>query len=467
MPLFGGEAAYRKVRLAYSEAVPILNLLAEAVPPEFRGKSTQDQAAAWPEWLAKHDARIRTRLMRGDEDTLVNFLLHGTSFTNEPRLLPQDFARLSASRATGRLVSLADLNPRTQEVVDKRIDDLIRAITNPGRSDRLLFLRWLVGQRGFEPAGQTDRAHLRRYIGENLLRVLRESVDYAGAIDEARQLGNPSEEFVRRSTLSRDRGLSGDTSLRPDFAVEESLQELKNRKLLTPGSVRRVAIIGPGLDFTDKDSGYDLYPLQTLQPFGVIDSLLRSGLAQIEKLDVITLDVSPAVNQHIRRSRQRALRGTGYTVQLPLDTGTPWKPEFLRFWEAFGTQIGSPIAAAKVPATLQNIRLRAVRIRPDLVARLEPVDLDIVTEHLDLPASGRFDLIVATNVFVYYDVFEQCLALAEVERMLRPGGFLLSNNALLELPESRIRSVDYRTVVYSDRRADGEHIVWYARLPDR
>jgi SAM-dependent methyltransferase len=120
-----------------------------------------------------------------------------------------------------------------------------------------------------------------------------------------------------------------------------------------------------------------------------------------------------------------------------------------------------------VPAAVRDIKLRAVRIRPDVVARLEPVGLDVVTEHLDLPASGRFDLIVATNVFVYYDVFEQCLALAEVERMLRPGGFLLSNNALLELPGSRIRSVGYRTVVYSDRRADGEHIVWYARLPDR
>ena len=467
MSLFGEDAANRKIRIAYSETRPILDSLAEALPSEFRGKSVKDQAAAWRGWLARHDARIRSRLMRGDEDTLVNSLLYGTSFTNEPRLLPEDFARAPGSRGTGRLISLAELNPRTQEAVNKRTEDLIRAISNPGQNDRLLFLRWLVGQRGFKPDDEAGRALLRRYVAENLLRVLQESAGYAGAIDAARGLGDAGEEFVRRSTLFRDRGLSGDTSLRPDFAVEESLQELKKRKLLSPGGVRRVAIIGPGLDFTDKDSGYDLYPLQTLQPFAVIGSLLESGLAQIEKLDVITLDISPAVNQHIRRSRQRALRGTGYTVQLPLDTDTPWKPEFLRFWETFGAQIGSPTAAAKVPDTVRDIKLRAVRIRPDIVARLEPVELDVVTEHLDLPDSGRFDLIVATNVFVYYDVFEQCLALANVERMLRPGGFLLSNSALLELPESRIRSVGYRTVVYSDRRADGEHIVWYARLQDR
>jgi hypothetical protein len=51
--------------------------------------------------------------------------------------------------------------------------------------------------------------------------------------------------------------------------------------------------------------------------------------------------------------------------------------------------------------------------------------------------------------------------------MLRDGGFLLSNNALLELPVSKMKSVDYLTVVYSDRPDDGDHIVWYQRSPAR
>ena len=53
-----------------------------------------------------------------------------------------------------------------------------------------------------------------------------------------------------------------------------------------------------------------------------------------------------------------------------------------------------------------------------------------------------------------------------LERMLRPGAFLLSNNALLELPFSRVRSVDYLTVVYSDRPDDGDHMIWYQRLAE-
>jgi len=87
-------------------------------------------------------------------------------------------------------------------------------------------------------------------------------------------------------------------------------------------------------------------------------------------------------------------------------------------------------------------------------------------QHPELPPAERFDLIIATNILLYYDTFEQCLALLNVEKMLRPGGFLLSNNALLELPFSRVHAVDYLTVVYSDRQDDGDHIIWYQRSSD-
>ncbi|HKN83275.1 MAG TPA: class I SAM-dependent methyltransferase, partial [Pyrinomonadaceae bacterium] len=83
----------------------------------------------------------------------------------------------------------------------------------------------------------------------------------------------------------------------------------------------------------------------------------------------------------------------------------------------------------------------------------------------DLAAGEVFDLVIATNILVYYDTFEQSLALLNIEKMLRPGGFLLSNNALLELPSSKMHSTDYLTVVYSDRAGNGDHIVWYQRSP--
>jgi predicted TPR repeat methyltransferase len=96
------------------------------------------------------------------------------------------------------------------------------------------------------------------------------------------------------------------------------------------------------------------------------------------------------------------------------------------------------------------------------VLQIVPEDLDIVAQRIDGPP---FDLMVATNVFVYYDRLDQSLALANVEAMLKPGGILLSNNALLELPASRMRSRGYVTAEYSDRPDDGDHIVWYQRTP--
>lgn len=33
----------------------------------------------WPHWIESHDAAIRARLLRGEEDSLVNFVLFGVS----------------------------------------------------------------------------------------------------------------------------------------------------------------------------------------------------------------------------------------------------------------------------------------------------------------------------------------------------------------------------------------------------
>jgi chemotaxis methyl-accepting protein methylase len=107
-----------------------------------------------------------------------------------------------------------------------------------------------------------------------------------------------------------------------------------------------------------------------------------------------------------------------------------------------------------------NLRVRTIRVRPQVVSQIQAEDLNIVVQRL---AGRRFDLIVATNVFVYYDLLDQALALSNVESMLGPGGFLLSNNSLLELPQSRLRSVGYLTTQYSDRPDDGDHVVWYRR----
>src|SRR5205085_5039047 len=190
---------------------------------------------------------------------------------------------------------------------------------------------------------------------------------------ETARVQGAGEEFIERSSLFRTRGLSSDTTLLPNYALEEALKAIQGRGLLTTGNVRRVAIIGPGLDFTDKQEGYDFYPQQSIQPFAIVDTLLRLGLAQPETLQVTTFDLSPRVNDHLARARQRALRGQAYTVQLPRDMHAGWKPDVVSYWEHFGDQIGVPVQPVTVPADAGDLRVRAVRIRPEAVARAPPL----------------------------------------------------------------------------------------------
>jgi len=85
----------------------------------------------------------------------------------------------------------------------------------------------------------------------------------------------------------------------------------------------------------------------------------------------------------------------------------------------------------------------------------------LVAQHLELSPVERFDLVIGTNVFVYYDRPEQALAMANLATMVKPGGILLSNNALLELPSTGWRSIGYSKTLYSDRDEDGDTVVWY------
>jgi len=229
--------ASRKVNIPYDEARPVLEAaepaVRDALPAELRGKSPAEMRAAWPGWVARRDADIRARLAQGDEDTLVNFMLFGVSFTRQPRATPKDIARFGEGKSLG-------------EVVAARLDDLVAGIAAPGANERLRFARGVVERKGIDPATPAGRPKVKEFLLATMQRVLAEVNNYTRAIEAARLLGDPSAEFVERSTLYRDRGLSSDTSIFPDFAIEQSLEAMKAQGLLAPGSVRRVACIRRG-----------------------------------------------------------------------------------------------------------------------------------------------------------------------------------------------------------------------------
>lgn len=442
-----------KANIRYEDARPILEARPPALPTALTGKTPAEIESAWPGWVSKHHEEIRARLARGDEDSLVNYWLYGTTFTTLPRATARGMGRLSQARA--------------EELLLGRLDDLVTGLASTGADERLQFARQVVVRQGIDPTTPDGRERTKVYLVEARARVLADNDRYLRTAQSAQQLKDRDAALAAYATVYQDRGLSSDTSLRADFGIEQALDALKSSGRIEAARVRRVAIIGPGLDFTDKAEGYDFYPQQTIQPFAVIDSLMRLGLASPADFHLTTLDVNPRVNQHMERARQRAQNGDAYVLQLPLNADSAerqWHPDLVSYWQRLGERIGEDVEAMAAPPGAAGVRVRAVRVRPAVVMSITPQDLNVVLERLDpLADDERFDLVVATNVLVYYDAFEQSLALANVSGMLRPGGFLLTNYAVFPVAPMET-SASLMTMAYFDRQQqNGDTLFWYQR----
>jgi SAM-dependent methyltransferase len=447
--------AAAKKDIPLTDVRPIMAALPSQVPAALKGKTDAELAAAWPGWVRSRSAAIRERLARGDEDSVVNLMLFGTSFTSAPRVVDADTVLVNGRAAGAALM-------------DRRLDDMLAAIGRPGANERLQFVKAVVTRAGINPATAAGRAAARRHLAALRSRMLNEIDRYRRATLAAQRANDRAAEFDAFNAYYRDRGLASDTSLMANFSVDRALATLAARGAGTLDRVRRVAIVGPGLDFADKGSGdaYDFYPLQTLQPFGVVDSLLRLGLSAAGDIHVTTMDVSPRVNAHIRQAVTASRAGRPYVVQLPLERDTPqhhWIPEVRTYWQAFGDRVGSPVPALQPPATVSGVDVRAVQIRPEVVRAISAEDLNIVFERLDpLTPAEQFDLIVATNILVYYDPFEQALAMANVAKMLRPGGMFLANTAVFPTPPMVDRPYLFTRVNHDEGRSV-DALFWYER----
>jgi hypothetical protein len=433
-----GRAAAHNSFATYKDVEPVLGFLADALPPELKSAPSE----IWPGWVIAHDRAIRERLVRGDEDTVANWLLFGTSFTHEPRLL---FDVSETSRDGPRIIA-------------RRIRDLIAALGSQHPDERILFARRLLAGKGFGLESNAERARTEQHLLSEVDRVMAERRQYASR-EDAFQPGDFAGKMMAQSTLFRDRGLSLDTSILPAFAIDQALETMKAQRLFPPNGIRRVAVIGPGLDFADKNSGYDFYPVQTLQPFTSIDSLLRLGLAAgPAEIQLTTFDISARVNDHILAARDRAAAGSPYVLRLPMESAASWTPALLGYWRRAGDRIGVETPLPQPQDQDKRFKVRTIEVRPQFAGRISAEDLNVVTERWTGPP---FDLVIATNVFVYYDRLDQSLAFAGIEAMLRPGGFFLTNNAIVELPVSRLRSAGFVTVQHAVDRVD--HVFWYRR----
>jgi hypothetical protein len=398
----------------------------------------------WLAWLQRSDAQVRERLDVGEEDSLTNLLRFGVTYTKEYRIDDEYLLRYGQS-------SLVDSFARN------RANDLIKALAAPNRNQGFQEMRAFVESKGFSVNSPAGQKKVKAYLLANLARMQKE---FLQAQSESKS--DPNKSFQHR-------GISLDSNLWPDYDLDLALQALLKAKMLRPAQVERVAIVGPGLDFVNKQEGVDYYPPQTTQPFAVFDSLLRLELAKPDKLEIFTLDISPRVNLHLETANKNAALGQSYTIQLPWYADGRWSDEFRKnftqYWRALGSQIGDPVAAIPVPSESPGFETRAVKIHPSIVRRIKPIDTNIVYQQLSLPPSERFNLIIGTNIFIYYGRFEQSLARANIAAALKPGGFLLSNQQLEDAVPSGLEQVMVIDVPMTGPPVIADHIYCYRLKP--
>lgn len=400
-------------------------------------------SADWTAWLKESDAQVRERLDVGEEDSLTNLLRFGVTYTKEYRI-DDDYLVLYGKSTL------------VNAFAENRANDLIKALAAPNRNQGFVEMRAFVEKKGYSLNSPAQRQKLKAYLLANLSRMQK---DLLQAREQAK---------TNRNQMFQNRGISLDSNLWPDYDLDLSLQTLLKQGMLKPGSIRRVAIVGPGLDFVNKQQGVDYYPPQTTQPFAVLDSLLRLGLAKPEDIELDTFDISSRVNLHIEMARKNAALGHAYTVQLPWFTEGRWsdgfRAKFTQYWQNLGGQIGQPVAAIPVPPEATGFTTKAVEVRPAIVNRIKPVDMNIVFQRLPLAPEERFDLIIGTNIFLYYGGFEQALARANVATMLKPGGYLLSNDKLEDTVPSGLEQVSVTEIPMTGAPVITDYIYCYRRM---
>lgn len=344
------------------------------------------------------------RVRQGDFDHLIFYVLQSTHFTRLPPIEPALSAREFVVSRRG------DRRAAEPASVQARMAAFLAAADSKDRDPRLAYFRALIG--GGNPR---DRRALLDAAYTRAMEFLYE-----------KEFNAPAPAEVER--LYQSRGLSTDTQAEAGYAVRIGLGVLRG---LDPSRrVRRVLIVGPGIDLAPRTGMLEAGPPESYQPWAVIDALVGLGLCRIDDLTVVGADINPRVVDHLRAASQsppvlRLVTGIGETG------GVTFSRDYREYFDGLGRAIGAVGGDdGKAPA---GHLTKTVRVSAAAAAALGAVPLDIVTERL---TGEPFDLVVATNILPYFGGVELALAMSNIAGMLAPGGVLLHNDTRPEVMEA-------------------------------
>jgi hypothetical protein len=221
-----------------------------------------------------------------------------------------------------------------------------------------------------------------------------------------------SKEFEGRADFYQNRGHSTDTQITANYAVWNALSVLRASR--ADLRIDRVLIVGPGLDFAPRTALDDRFRPQSYQPFAVADALVSLGLSPAPSIHCI--DINRRVIEFFREFPLR--RPPELRISSP-----PGDAGYVGWFQRLGAAIGAVRATGPLEKT--------IHVRKSIGLATTAESLNIITGRLD----KEYDLVIATNVLVYFNDPELLLATVNITSMLTPGGYLISNELRPELDQ--------------------------------
>src|SRR5262245_42456705 len=343
--------------------------------------------SSFARYVAETRARNLGRVRDGDLDALVYFALQSSTFTKLPPIEPAVSAKA--------FVEAAAVPPAVRD----RFTALSSALRRGAAADaRLFYFRDII---------ERERAS-----GPPLPRLLAEQ--YARAMRSLYE-----KEFATAPDAYQRRGLSTDTSVEAGYVVYLGLASL--HALEPERRIRRVLIVGPGLDLAPRTGLVSVGDPQSWQPFAIVDALTSLDMADRAALRVHTLDINPRVTDWITRARSARPR-LSLISSIAEQSGVRFTDDYREYFNSLGRAVGIEGRLAK---RLPGHLTKSIDVGAHVTDAIDATTADIVVDRLD----ERFDLAIVTNVCPYLSDRDLLLAITNIVAMLGPTGVLLHNES--------------------------------------
>lgn len=334
------------------------------------------ERASFPGLVRDLSREALRRKRDGEFDHLIAYALQSNQFTKEPRIEPAVSAQAFAQSAL------------VPSEVRLRLQEFLHALSNPADNPRLEYFARLV---------RAPDRNLKFLEGE-----YRRAMSFLYA-----------KEFLHKTHAYETRGYSTDTQVAANYVIWSALSVLKRTN--PDLRVRRVLLIGPGMDIAPRTGLIDAVPPQSFQPYLVADALLGLGLSAMPDLDIECVDINERVVRFINSFSKGQRRLELYSA--------PGTDGYNRYFQSLGTKIGN-LGLATLPGMPSDLLTRSITLEPSVAQAVHASELNIATQRL----AGTYDLAIATNVLLYFENPDLALALCNTAAMLQTGAYFVHND---------------------------------------